>query len=205
MVPLGRLARLSCIVAVVGSSMGGCRCDQSTSTDQGPRIETEKIVEKSPQAPRPEVVFPERWHSTDASVNAFVRQALQVCAEGDYDGFRQLFGTTYTPPDQAEFERVWYAVRQITVAGFYRGQQDPPEYYLHAVVQYRGPDRKGRTRRDAVVAIFQEAGQWRLAPAPTEVVRKVVAASTRPAHSPSAGDTRPAEPEVTLGVDAKAP
>ncbi len=202
------VVKLVCAAAIAAGGMGGCKCRQDVGTGDEPRIETTPIAEEYPDVPTPKIDFPARWHSEDTTLNAFIDHALKVCGEGDYDGFRQLFGTEYTPTGRSDFERAWHAFSDIKVTRLFRGPQDPPAYYLHVVVRRREPDRKGRRQRDAVVMVFREAGDWRLGPAPKEIVRKVLAASTRPAGTrPAAGrqspsQTRPSDGIPTRGKDS---
>ena len=191
------VVRLFWVAAIMGGSMGGCRCGQGGGAADGPTIKTPPIGEEDPNAPKPVVDFPKHLHSRDPTLNAFVDYALEVCARGDYDGFRQLFGTAYTPTSRSDFEQRWYAVRDLSVVSLYRGPQDPPEYYLHVVVRWREPDHKGRAKRDAVVMVYREANEWQLGPAPKEIASKVLAASTRPARSRPAGARRPASPRAS--------
>jgi hypothetical protein len=163
----------------IGGSMGGCECQRSADEDVS--IEVPKITDKDPNANRPLVYFPSRCQTEDITLNKFIEQALVVCAQGDYDGFRQLFGTSFTPPSKTDFERIWYNVVNVEVVSTHPGKQEPPEYYVHAVVRLREPDRRNRSQRDAVVAIFKEADEWRMAPPSKEFVRKVLMADSQPA------------------------
>lgn len=194
-----RFAGALCLVAGI---VGGCECQRETAQNDEPPIGTAPLSEVHPDVRPPEVDFPQRWRSRDPSLNAFIEQALDICARGNYDGFRALFGTAFPPPDQSNFERVWKAVRGIRVTGLYRGHGNPPDYYLHAVIEYREEDRKGRTERDVVVMLFREADQWRLGQAPPEIIRDVRRISTRPAASTQpASTTRPTGEGIRLDGD----
>ena len=189
---VNNIVRVAWGVALVAGSMGGCECGEDVLVKTGGRIDRETIAEKDPQAPRPGVVFPKKALTDDTTLNEFITKALEVCHRGDYDGFRQLFGTAYRPPDQRSFERVWAGVRDITVASIRGpGRETPPEYYAHAVVRLRQPDRKDRQKRDVVVKVFREAGDWRLGEAPKEIVRKILIASSRPADDVSTPEEPP--------------
>ena len=162
------------LVLVITGSMGGCECQRDVMVDDGPQIERPTMAEIDPHAERPYTQFSSDLRTDDVSLNKFVERALKICEEGDYDAFRQLFGTTYTPTEQKAFERVWHNVRDIRVGSLNFGKNDSNVYYLHAMVRLRKPDRKKRQERDIVVTIFKEAGDWHLGPAPKEVVEKVL-------------------------------
>lgn len=188
-----KMVKIIGVAAAVAGSLGGCRCGRDVKVDEGVQIDRPAITEEEPGADPPKTTFPQRWRQDDATVNRFVQDALRICAHGNYDAFRELFGTDYSPPGERDFTRVWHNVREIRVASLRRDprREGPGEYYLHFVVRLRQPDRKSRERRDVVVRLFQEAGRWRMGQAPREVVDKVLAASTRPARSRPAGDDSP--------------
>jgi len=176
---------------LAAGSMGGCECGRDVLVEDGVQLEHEKIIDKAPQAPRPDVVFPRGTLTGEPSLNKFIERALSVCADGDYDGFRRLFGTAYRPPDQADFEERWHGVQGIEIRSVDLGKEDPPEYYVHALIRLREPDRKGRRKLDAVVRVFREGEAWRLGEAPKEVVERILVAATRPADNGPAGRRSP--------------
>jgi len=139
------------------------------------------MVQKDPDAARPTVLFPEQFKTDDVLLNTFIRKAMDSCAEGDYDKFRQLFGVTYEPPDGVQFERVWKGVKEIRIAGIHQDPSRPLDYYVHIVVQLRQPDRLDRTERQAVIWIFKEADEWRMAPAPGDIQGLILYDTTQPA------------------------
>ncbi len=177
--------------ALVAGSTGGCKCGKGGGSTTGGTLDIPPIAVSDPQAPRLVIDYPARCRSRDASLNAFIESTLKVAAQGDYDGFRQLFSMAYRPPSRQEFQRIWEAVEAITVAdvlGFVEvagGQPAPDKYFLHALVDRRQPDRKGRLRLDVVVLVFKEAGQWRLGPAPKEAVDLILESSSQPAGGPA--------------------
>jgi len=125
-------------------------------------------------------------------LNKFIQDALIICHQGDYDAFRQSFGTTYEPPSEVDFIRVWSNVAEIAVE---RVLADPREefnrYYVLAKVRLRVADKKNRRQRDIPIMVYQEGGQWRLGPAPGEIIDRMRAAMSQPASAPVS--TRPAQ------------
>ncbi|UCD27855.1 MAG: hypothetical protein JSV03_12215 [Planctomycetota bacterium] len=159
---------------LIAGIMGGCECQRDVLVDEGPEIERPTMAEINPHAERPYTHFPSDLHTQDVSLNKFIEKALTICEEGDYDSFRQLFGTAYTPTEQKAFERVWHNVRDIRVINLKSDKKKQKVYYLHAVVRLRKPDKKERQRGDLVIIIFKEAENWRLGPAPKEIVNQVL-------------------------------
>jgi len=168
--------------------MGGYGCQKSVE-DSDATIDKPPISEKDPKADRPLVQFPQHLQTNEPSLNQFIVSALQTCATGDYDAFRQLFGSSFKPPGPADFERIWYQVQSVEVISVHAGQEEPPEYYVHATVKLRIPDRRDREKRDVVVAVVREADEWRMAQAPKEAIHKVLVVDSQPAtESSPSGD-----------------
>lgn len=161
-------------ILFVTGSMGGCECQRDVLVDDGPEIDLPPISKVNPEAERPYTHFASDLHTDDVSLNKFVENAMKTCEDGDYDAFRQLFGTAYTPAVYEDFKNVWHNVRDIQVCGLGDDTQKKETYYLHVKVRYRQPDSKGRLIRDAVVIIFKEAGEWRLGHATKDIINKVL-------------------------------
>lgn len=162
-------------------------CDRKTDAENDGLIDSPSLTEIHPEQEPPTVIFPNDLKTEDVVLNEFIRTALDACAKGDYDQFRELFGVTFQPPDQDRFTKLWQGIKQIKVVGVYAGQPQPPEYYVHVVVHLRRPDRTDRTERQAVVWIFREGDEWRMGPARSEITNRILRASTQPAEGdPSA-------------------
>lgn len=170
---------------MIAGGLGGCKCGKDKGSPTGGGLTSPPITDANPEASPLSIDFPPKWRSQDAAVNAFIESALTVAARGDYDGFRQLFAMLQSPPSRQEFQRVWEAVEAIRVAGLYGDGPAPEKYYLHALVDRRQPDRKGRSTLNVIVMVFREAGQWRLGPASREVEEVILRAATQPATGPA--------------------
>lgn len=180
--PLRRiLPALAGVLATALASMGGCECERSTSEEITLDDEVRIVTKSDPDAERPETYFPSRLRTDDESLNRFIDHALKVAHEGAYDDFRVLFGTAYNPPSYEDFGRVWHGVREIRIVSVHPFRRDPQTYLVHIEVTLRAPDSRGRTRRDTVVEIFREAGEWRLGAPPKEAIAQVLAADSQPA------------------------
>jgi len=180
-----KLTLLLWMAALIAGGVGGCKCgkDKGGSTTGG--LTNPAITEANPEVPPLSIDFPQKWRSQDEAINTFIESALKTAAKGDYDGFRQLFAMVHSPPSRQEFQRVWEAVEAIRVAGLYGDGPVPQKYYLHALVDRRQPDRKGRLTLNVIVMVFREAGQWRLGPASREVEDVILRAATQPATGPA--------------------
>lgn len=166
---------------VAGALLGACdRGGDTGSTENG--INLTPIAIEKPDLPRPVTRFPSELRTPNVAFNRFVEEVLEACEQGDYDRFCSKFASTSPPPGYEQFKRIWQGVKEITVSHLYSGSLDPktPVYYVHAVVQLREADPRGRTRRDAVLWASMESDRWRMAVAPQELTAKVLAATTQP-------------------------
>jgi len=162
---------------------GSFSCQKEAATDDEGIIDYKPIAEQDPDADQPMVEFPAATLTDDASLNQFISDALKICAIGDYDKFRQLFASTHRPPEQDDFKRIWHGVQGVfiqSVHGPVTDRDGQVSWYVHALVRLRKPDSRNRNKRDAVVAVFKEEGEWRMGAAPQGAVRKILAASTQP-------------------------
>ncbi len=141
--------------------------------------------------PRPvaQLVFPNTLEAEDASVNAFVRQAMNTCASRDYDAFRLLWSAREDPMSREEFEESWNAVRDIRVRALERARvaagdsaasgresanpnraASEPQlvYVIHAEVALdpAHPAAQRSPEREVVLMLVREHDRWRLARAP---------------------------------------
>lgn len=166
---------------LVTAGTPGCdRTEEEIDTNLGPA----PLIDR-PNAVPPTVQFPPQLQTSDPTLNLFIENALDVCARGDYAGFRLLFASTYTPPIESDFQRIWAGVKSVQIVSVHADPKERDQYYVHAVVQLRAPDARQRTKRDAIVAVQREGGEWRLSPPPKEVVHKILVIDSRPADETS--------------------
>lgn len=174
-------------------------CGSGEETEAG--LDYEDLVEVQPGAVPPRIKFPAEWQQEDPSVNEFVSNVLDICQRGNYDKFCSLFGINEVPPSHDDFQRIWGGVSEVAVRSIHPGPQDPPQYFVHAVVKLRKPDAQKRLQRDIVVRIFKELNEWRISGASKEIIRKVLIADSQPASAPAAGthsrSTRPSGQATT--------
>jgi len=167
-----RIIKVFLLFLFASVTIGGCDCGGDAGEADPSIIDDDPLAKENPDTPRA-VFLADKW-TDDASLNAFIEKAMDVCSKGDYDGFRQLFGTSYQPTERKQFKRIWGAVREIRVEQVRKGRADPPEYYVHAEVHWRRPDKNRRLSRSVVIMAYQEAGQWRIGTATREVVRAML-------------------------------
>jgi hypothetical protein len=194
--PLGALLTMLLIGAPAA-------CKRQANADADGEIHLPAITTVDPNAVPPAIDFPQQLKTDDVAVNEFIRKALESCQTGDYDTFRQLFGVTTEVPEAPQFNRVWRGVKHIRVAGTYKAQrpQQQPEYYVHLVVQLRQPDHYDRTERQAVIWVFHEGDQWRMAPAPSEIQGRILYPNTQPSDGGRTA-TRPSRRHATSRPEA---
>ncbi|MFQ5461749.1 MAG: hypothetical protein ACE5E5_03885 [Phycisphaerae bacterium] len=166
-------------------------------------------TEQTPESTRAALVFPKSLRVKEAPVNALLEKAMRLCSEGDYENFRMIWTARQEPISRGEFQKGWAAMKEIRIRALERvalaspigGQADAgsdaaPEivYVAYAEMtldptlleqtahrQSAGTsDAKADARREAVLMIVKELGDWRLAQAPKSMrswVRKKLAAA----------------------------
>lgn len=159
--------------------LAGCRGSEQNEAG----LDFEDMVEVQPNAVPPRVHFPAECQQADPSVNEFVSDVLDTCQRGNYDKFCNLFGINEVPPSHDNFQRIWGGVSEVAVRSIHAGPQDPPQYFVHAVVKLRKPDAQKRLQRDVVVRVYKELNEWRISGASKEIIRKVLVADSQPAAS----------------------
>jgi len=142
----------------------------------------------APTTPSAGLIFPETLYVADASVNAFIRRVMDICASGDYETFCTLWthSDNVKPMDRREFERGWKAVREIRVLAlrtFRNEAEGPLHYFLEAETDF--DDSVSQPSRKVELVIVKEDGQWRLRPAPHELRDRLDAAAQGEPREPS--------------------
>jgi hypothetical protein len=181
--------------ALAGCLLGGCRCGKDVAVNDETDIDKPALIDEFPGAPKPETVFPAPLRQEDASLNKFIEQVLDVCSRGDYDAYRQLFGTAYPPTPEAQFRKVWPGVKRAEIIRIEARKDDKggdPRYFVLARVQVQTAAR-GPEARSVPVMVFKEGGEWRVGQAPKKVIDELRAADTRPADAP-VSTSRPKTP-----------
>ncbi len=164
-----------CAVALVTMWVAGCDTGEVDTRD------ARAAAKSAPTKPVQVLTFPESIQVDDASVNAFVKEAMAACAKGAYDEFRLLWSSRQEPLQQDEFNAGWKAVLAINVRSLDlirlavksdSGEEELREHYVFlAEVQFDPQHPAGRKEptRQVVLLMGKEQGQWRLARAPAKV------------------------------------
>lgn len=122
-----------------------------------------------------ELIFPEELHVKDDSVNQFITRAIDVCASGDYEGFRLLWSIRQNPPfTKQEFTMALQGGATVTIQQLqkFRTPEGEVVYAVRGRVELKKPGIP-KPVRDVILMIVNESDQWRLALAPSNV-RKVM-------------------------------
>jgi hypothetical protein len=184
-------AKQPIVVLLLGASgLVALACHKGNETAEDVSMDLPPLAQ-STGTKGPDVHYPDslKAKTPNPELNTFIEEALQICSKGDYDRFRQLFGSNYTPTPRENFERIWKDVQSVEVISVHPDGKEPPNNYaVHVVVQLRKPDNRQKTRRDAVLAVFRENDRWRMGPTSREIWHKVLIADSQPAE----GTTRPA-------------
>lgn len=178
------LIRLCFTTALAACLMGGCRCGRDIAvSDDDPEIDKPDLITEFPGVPRPETIFPAHLRQEDPSLNKFIEQVLDVCARGDYDAYRQLFGTAYPPTPENQFRKVWPGVKSAEVIRIERGKDhmdQEPRYFVLARVHVQ-TEARGLEARSVPVMVFKEGGEWRVGQAPKKEIERLRALESQPA------------------------
>ena len=86
-----RRCALLCITAAAGG------CDSNEDHQPATAIEQEAKAKNL-------LVFPDDLHTTDDSINQFVKRAMRTCAAGEYPPFRLLWSVREEPLPRDEYD-----------------------------------------------------------------------------------------------------
>jgi len=208
-----RLAATLVLLCAGCALLPGCEEQQ----DKGAKpVESEPVSE----AKRTALIFPESLRVEEAPVNALLERAMRLCSEGDYERFRLIWTARQEPISRGEFQKGWAAMQEIRIRALERvalatpiggeteGRRDSDReivYVAYAEMtldpELLGPAARRRdpntgsaeadARREAVLMIVKELGDWRLAQAPKSMrswVRKKFR-STPPEKTAEGQDT----------------
>ena len=165
-------AKTIALSAALAGVLLGCRPDKdSTSRDDG-------SDEVQSEAPRAILNFPQELMVADATVNEFVTEAMQTCANGDYDSFRLLWSAREELITKREYERGWRAVLSMDIRALEkvklapdaaRGETEPRTVYAvfaHVVFDPAQTADQQDVERQVVLVVLREHDAWRLGKAP---------------------------------------
>jgi len=134
---------------VASAAASGCRKSEQTA--------------EAPAPAREVLDFPAELQASDESVNAFIRQVIDVCVSGDYDAFRLLWSARDDPFPRDQFYKAWQSVQQVTIVSLRPARDRETDRLYYAVAAHVELDPSVREpQRDVKILFSQEEGQWRL-------------------------------------------
>lgn len=174
-----RLAvRLAAIAVVLNLSVpGGCRREEP---DNAPPTVAQQVAEQvvpADQSP-PAFVFPPEVRAKNESLNAFLEEFQQVCANGEYLRYRGLVSRQVEPLDKDRFVAAWHAVDQVTIRLIRRLPRleslPDPAYGVLVHVLLHDSAQLERRERNVALMVFREPDEkqqerWVMAPAPEPI------------------------------------
>jgi len=164
----------------------GLSCDRTADHVDGSHAEPEDAT----HSPVQRVVFPDELRVDYGPANDFISEALSTCVHGDYEAFRLLWSAKQDPLRREEFEQGWQAVKTVRVRAVEKivvptddknpvdphvvepdGIAPDVSYVLLADAEFDTSHRVGkrRAKREFVLLVLREQGQWRLGRAPDAV------------------------------------
>lgn len=134
--------------------------------------------------------FPTSARSFDPSLNQFVDRFVRMCLGVRYSEFRRMYTRRLDPPNARAFVSMFNAVEKVRVVALDKlpplKSVPDPAYRLVAEYDLREfAVKRGRKTRRIQVAVFQEEGEWVIAPLPkgsAEQLSAVLSGTTQPAR-----------------------
>jgi hypothetical protein len=122
------------------------------------------------------IQFPEALRTEDESVNAFIAEAIRVCASEDYDAFRLLWSALEEPIGKQQFQAGFRATRRVTILDLAKRRLPDGElvYLVYCLVEL-DPREVPEPTRDIVLLLRKEQGDWRIATPPQKEARALKA------------------------------
>lgn len=198
------LARLAgALISTILVVTGGC--DRKASTKDSSPTTARAVDSKSPTAGLPRYEIDETLRHEYPHIVRFLEQFLETCLANDYAGYRKMVTRRVEPEPRDRFESIYRAIDRVVVASLrkidpsgpvpeLRGFEGPlflaiARIELNAPPTGTGPaaaTKVNRNRvRDIAIVIFEEDGDWRMAPAPSRY---------QPASEQPTGDSAQSQP-----------
>jgi hypothetical protein len=160
------------LAALALSALLGCdRSEPPVPTT----AEQRDTIAPPPDEQRPMYTFAPGLREDYPAVCGFVKEFLETCLVGDYEGYRKLVSRSVNPESKERFQAIYYAIKSVvveTIEPLEVREVPSPAYSVIATVDFH-PERKVSLRagqnRDIAILVFQERGQWRMMPAPAEL------------------------------------
>ena len=161
-------AGAGCLLLLGGTIWTGCDSERTRPT--GNPGDKYKTIVEPPDIP-PTFSFAAGLREEFPEATGFVHEFLQTCLNGDYSGYRKLVSRRREPEGLDRFTAIYHAIRVVRVESIERipvPQVSDAVYRVVTAAEFQPGSRVSLRARNRSVAIlvFQENGQWRMAPAP---------------------------------------
>lgn len=150
----------------------GSGCERENPAARSAAAGTQDQVE--PLTPKPEYSFAPGLEDAHPRVVAFLRRFMETSLVGDYAGYRRLVSRQADPESRARFETILNSLRTLRIESIEEvelEQVPQPAYRVISEVEFL-PNRKVALRRGdnsrVAILVFEEEGELRMAPAPSE-------------------------------------
>ena len=97
-----------CALLCMTAAAAGCNSNDDNQDSTPTTIEQEAKAKDL-------LVFPDDLHTTDDSINQFVKRAMRTCAAGEYPPFRLLWSVREEPLPRDEYDTGWQAVQEVRI------------------------------------------------------------------------------------------
>jgi hypothetical protein len=163
---LGSLA-----ILLIGWSAG---CERGkTPAQRAPTTQAQDQVE--PQTPKPEYTFAAGLEDAHPNVADFLRRFMETSLAGDYAAYRRMVSRLADPESRARFEKILNSLRSLTIESIEPTELpgvSGPAYRVISQVEFL-PHRRVALRRSdnsrVAILVFEEEGELRMAPAPSDL------------------------------------
>jgi hypothetical protein len=162
-------------------ALPGCERSKNSAT---PEQRSDETV--PPPAAPPDYKFAAGLREQYPEASAFVREFLETCLAGNYTDYRKLVSRKRNPESKERFQTIYYAIKTVTVTSIAPvtvRDLPPPVYRVVSEIEFL-PEHNVKLRdrqRNIAILVFQEDGQWRMAPAPGKLQPPEEGAASEPA------------------------
>lgn len=196
--------RASRLLAAAGACLALAGCSREPRAEKKPTSTQASTIATQPARPLPQYEFVPGLVDRYPQVAGFVRQFLETCLAGDYRGYRRLVSRSAVPEAEERFNAIYRNVLRVTIESIEpreTGAGGGPAAPFHLVIAGVEFDPESNialrheSRRIALL-VFQEAGEYRMAPAPD-----ALQPASQPASASAPAESGPSYPWDEVGDD----
>jgi hypothetical protein len=160
------------LVAALVGALPGCERGDTPAKRPAPAAGSDQV---EPMAAKPEYTVAAGLEEKYPQVVDFLRRFMETSLAGDYAGYRRMVSRAADPESRTRFEKILNSLRTLTIESIEEtdlAQLPQPTYKVLSRVEFL-PDHKVALRRGdnsrVAILVFEEEGELRMAPAPSEV------------------------------------